>query len=118
MPLVINAKTYTADSIEKDAITYVGPASTVSVIDSMMLRRSRPKPTATNSGIAKAFVKAMQTVTLTGAVTPTSVVSANVDVAVPVGMADAAVDAFCTDLGSYIASANFKTQVKKQTISF
>lgn len=118
MSLSINTKTYVADSIEKDAVTYAGPSNTVSVIDTVMLRRARPKPTATNSGVAKSFVKAMQTVPLTGALTPTSVISANVDVAAPVGATDAAIDAFCTDLGAYIASASFKTQVKKQQISF
>lgn len=118
MPLTINTKTYTADGVEKDAIVYAGPANTVSVLDTVMLRRSRPKPTAISSGVAKSFVKTMQTVPLTGALTPTSVASANVDVSIPVGMSDAAIDSFCTDLGSYIASASFKTQVKKQTISF
>lgn len=118
MPLTINTKTFTADATEKDAVTYVGPLSTVSVIDSVMLRRSRPKPTTTNSGVAKAFVKQMRTVTLTGALTPTSVASANVDVSIPVGMSDTDVDTLCTDLGSYVSSANFKTQVKKQTISY
>lgn len=118
MALTINAKTYNADSYNKDSIGYIGAAKTVSVKDDVRLARTAPKPTAIFSGVGRTQAKMSRTLTLTGALTPTGDAILAIDVSIPVGMASADVDTLLNDMGSFLASASFKTHVKAQQVSF
>lgn len=118
MALTINAKTFTADSFQKDTVSYIGTGKTVSVKDDVRLARTAPKATATFSGVGRSQAKMTRTFTLTGALTPTGDAILDINVSVPVGYASADVDTMLNDMGAYLASASFKTLVKAQQISY
>lgn len=118
MALTINAKTYTADSFNKDSVSYIGTLKTVSVKDDVRLARTAPKQTATFSGVGRAQAKMTRTLTLTGALTPTGDAICDINVSVPVGYAGADVDTMLNDMGAYVSSAAFKTLVKSQQVNY
>jgi len=118
MTLSINAKNYNADSFQKDSVGYSGPNHTVSTKDYAKLGRVAPKKTATFSGVGKTQAKLTRTLTLTGALTPAWDMIGDVSLNVPVGAAGADVDTFLNDLGTFVASATFKSHVKSQLVSF
>lgn len=117
MSLTINAKTYTADRVGLDSVGYVGPGHTMSVSDDVVLGRVAPKPTPTFSGVARSSAKLTRTLTLTGSLTPTAPAIIALSSSIPVGAASADIDTLCADLGAWIASAEFKTILKTQTIN-
>lgn len=118
MSLTINAKTFTADSFEKDRVRYFGPAKTASLKDDATLSRQAPKPTAVFSGMSRTAAKLTRTMTLTGALTSTGDAIVNVDVTIPVGAASADIDSILNDVGSLVSSASMKAHVKQTQISF
>jgi hypothetical protein len=118
MSLTINAKTYTADSFGVNAVGYIGSLKTVSVKDDVSLKRTAPKVTTVFSGVGRTAAKMTRTLTLTGALTPQSDALVEISVSVPVGFAGADVDSLLNDMGSFLASASFKTHVKSQQISY
>lgn len=118
MSLVFNAKTYNADSYQKDQIGYIGALKTVSVKDDLKLSRTQPKPTETFSGLGRTQCKLTRTLTLTGAKTTAGDAILTIDVAIPVGYTAADVDAVLNDMGALLSSASFKTHVKSQQVTF
>jgi hypothetical protein len=118
MALTINAKTFTADSFQKDSVGYIGTGKTVTVKDDVKLSRTAPKPTSVFSGLGRTQAKMTRTLTLTGALTPTGDMICQIDVAVPVGYTAADIDTMLNDMGSFLASADFKTHVKSQKVSY
>lgn len=118
MALTIDSQSYVADSFQKDIIVYVGPAKTVSIKDDLKLSRQAPKATSEFSGLGRIAAKLTRTLTLTGALTPSGDLIADVSVAVPVGYTPADVDEALDDMGAFLASADFKTLVKSQKISY
>jgi hypothetical protein len=118
MSLTINAKTYTADSFQSNLVGYIGPLKTVSVKDDTRLSRTAPKTTTTFSGVGRTTAKLTRTLTLTGAATLTGDAICEINVSVPVGYTAADVDTLLNDMGSFLASATFKSHVKQQQISF
>lgn len=115
--MLVNAKTYTADSHAKDAVVYVGPDKTVSVKDDLKLARTAPKATTTFSGVGRTEAKITRTATLTNALTPTGDGIMSINSSIPVGASDAFIDALSNDMGAYVASATFKALLKKQSIN-
>jgi len=118
MSLTVNAKTYSTDSTQKDSVGYAGPANTLSVKDYIKLARVAPKPTAILSGVARTDAKLTRTLTLTGALTPSHDSILDIALSVPVGAASADIDSMLNDMGSFLASATFKTHVKSLTVNF
>jgi hypothetical protein len=118
MALTVNAATYNGDSYQKDSVTYIGPAKTVSVKDDVKLARTAPKPTITFSGVGRTQFKLTRTLALTGALTPTWDAIVTVDVSVPVGFTAANIDTMLNDAGAFVSSASFKTHVKSQQIAY
>lgn len=118
MSLSINAKTYTADSFQQNVVGYIGASKTVSVKDDVALKRTAPKATDVFSGVGRTTAKLTRTLTLTGAKTPAGDCIVEINVSVPVGYAGADVDAMLNDMGSFLASASFKTHVKSQQVAF
>jgi len=118
MSLTVNAKTFTGDSYSSNAVSYVGPAHTLSLKDDIRLGRVAPKPTSVFSGVGRTAAKLSRTLTLTGALTPTGDAILEISVSVPVGAASADIDAVLNDMGSFLASATYKTHVKGLQIAF
>lgn len=118
MSLTINAKTYTADSFQQNAVGYIGSAKTVSSKDDVVLRRTAPKPTAVFSGVGRTQAKLTRTLTLTDALTPSGDGIVDINVSIPVGYTAADVDALLNDMGAFLASASFKSHVKSQQLNF
>lgn len=118
MSLTVNAKTFVPNSFGPTAITYFGPAHTVSALDDIRLAYVAPKPTSVFSGVGRTSVKLSRTVPLTGALTPTGVMIVEINVSSPVGAASADIDAALNDTGSHLSGATQKTIVKNQQISF
>lgn len=118
MSLTFNTKTYNGDSYAINSIGYIGAAKTSSVKDDLLLSRSAPKPTDTFSGLSRTEAKLTRTFTLTGAKTPTGEAKVRVMVDVPVGYADASVDALLNDIGAFVSGADMKSHVKTQKINF
>jgi hypothetical protein len=117
MTFTVNAKTYSADAIQKDAVGYVGPANTLSVKDQLRMSRVAPKPTSLFSGVARVEAKLTRTLALTGALTPTHDGIFAIPISIPVGAAPADVDAMCTDMSVFVGTAAFKNFVKQQLIN-
>jgi len=118
MSLTINAKTYTADSYQKDSVGYTGPAHTLSVKDYVRLLRNAAKAVVGFSGVSRTDAKLTRTLTLTGALTTAHDAILDVSMSVPVGAASADIDAMLNDFGAFVASATFKTHVKNQTVAY
>jgi len=118
MALTINAKTYNADSFQKDQVGYIGSLKTVSIKDDVKLARTAPKPTTTFSGLGRTQAKMTRTLALTGVLTPTGDAICQIDVAVPVGYTAADIDTLLNDMGAFLASASFKTHVKSQQVAY
>jgi hypothetical protein len=118
MSLTINAKTYNADSYSVNYVGYIGSLKTTSVKDDVRLARTAPSATVSFSGVGRTEAKLTRTLTLTGALTPAADAIVQISVQVPVGFAGADVDSLLNDMGSFLASASFKTHVKSQQISY
>ena len=118
MSLTINAKTFTPDSFNKDSVSYIGSGKTLSIKDDAKLSRVAPKPTVSFSGVGRTEAKLTRTFTLTSALTPTWDGICKIEVSIPVGTAGADVDTMLNDMGAFLASADFKTHVKSQKVSF
>jgi len=112
MSLTVNAKAYVVDSINGSTFSFQGPANTTSVKDRLIQKATPAKPSAVFSGLARFAVNLYRTHTLTGAKTTTGDGSMKVEFALPVGISNADVDAYCADLGAYLASAGFKANLK------
>jgi hypothetical protein len=112
MALTVNAKSYVADGFDSNSVHFQGPAQTTTVVDSLIQKRFAAKPTDTSSGKSRFLLKADRTHTLTGALETVGKGSMEVLFTLPVGISDADRDAYCADLGAYIATAGFKTALK------
>lgn len=112
MALTVNAKTYTVDSINGSTFGFQGPSNTTSVKDRLVQKAAPAKATASFSGLSRFYASLYRTHALTGAKTATGDGSAKVELNLPVGILSADVDAYCNDLGAYLASTAFKTAVK------
>jgi hypothetical protein len=112
MALTLNAKSYVADGWDTNSVRFQGPAHSTSVLDRLLQKITPAKPTALFSGLARFQVKLTRTHSLTGAKTATGNSTVDINIARPVGISDADSDALVTDLGTYIASAAFKTALK------
>lgn len=118
MALTINAKSYSADSFQQNKVGYIGASKTVSVKDDVALMRTAPKASDVFSGVGRTTAKMSRTLTLTGAKTLTGDAICEISVSVPVGYTAADVDTLLNDMGSFLASASFKSHVKSQQINF
>lgn len=118
MSLTFNSKEYVADSYQKDSVTYIGAAKTVTIKDDLKLARVAPKPVADFSGVGRASGKLTKTLTLTGAETPTGDLIINYEVSVPVGASSTDVDNALADMAAFTALSAVGTLVKSQKIAW
>lgn len=100
MSITISTKTYNQDRIAPDAITYAGPAHTVTTQDVLELKRTYPKPTKESAGVARPYAKISRSVTIGD---KTEKLILTLSGSVPVGTSSSAITDALTDMGSFIA---------------
>jgi hypothetical protein len=118
MSLTPGALTYTPDSYQKDSVGYSGALRTASVKDDITLSRVLPKPTSVFSGVLRTRMKLTRTYTLTGALTPTGDIIAEINVSVPVGMSSTDVQTVKTLIADMTADADFLTLLRDGKITY
>lgn len=99
MSLTVSTKSYTLDRSQPDAISYKGPAHTLSIKDLIELKRVYPKPVKGFAGVARPTIKVVKTVLLADGVTHADAI-VNVTGSFPVGMSDADVGLMVDDVKS------------------
>lgn len=102
MSLTISTKTYNQDRIAPDAITYTGPANTLSIKDTIELKRVYPKPVKGFPGVARPSIKTVKTVLLADGVTYADVNLVTTG-SLPVGISDADAASIIADHNSALA---------------
>lgn len=119
MAITLNTLSYNQDSwVNKDRLVYVGPSNTFQVKDTLTLGRTTPTASATYSGNARYQVKRVKSLTLTGALSTKADAIVDVSISIPVGAANADIDALLDDVGDWLASADGKTMVKTFDITW
>lgn len=118
MSLTINTKTYTANTQQNGAVSYVGPTNSFTLKDLFKLFARAPRPTKDYSGQAISQHKFTRTLPLTGALTPTGDGIVEISVSLPVGFATADADALLNDAGAYLSSTTAKTVAKTGQVSY
>lgn len=116
MAITINTKVYNQDKIAPDSIGYAGPNDTVSVTDTLGLKRTDPKPVGTFAGVARSSAKISRSFTLANGQVVTALGEANFSI--PVGVAQADAEAIAADLGTFVNSTQGKALVWKQTLGY
>lgn len=115
MSFVINTLTYNRDAfVNPNKLTFTGPSHTYQVKDLFIEGRTAPKPSGSDPGVARASVKRTKSV-LIGGVYKDIIIE--VSCSVPVGSADADIDALRDDVADYLLSSNGTTLFKKGTFS-
>jgi len=102
MPITISTKTYKAARTTPDAVTYTGPGNTLSIKDTIELKRVYPKPVTGFAGVARPAYKQVRTVTLADGITKADAIY-NQSGSFPVGMTDADIAIMLADAASYLA---------------
>lgn len=114
MTITVNTKAYNHDAtVDANTNRYTGPNHTISADDLLQLRRSKSSPSATSPGFAKASAKFTRTVTIG---TDKFTAIAEGSFSIPIGMAEADVDALRDDLGDLLVSSNGDDLVWKHDI--
>lgn len=98
MSVTLSTKVYNQDRIQADAISYAGPANTLSVQDLLELKRVYPKSVGEFGGMARPSIRLVRTVQLNGDPSTTALMSLTVTGAIPVGVASADIDALIADI--------------------
>lgn len=106
MALTLSTKTYNSDRVTPDAVTYVGPANTLTVKDSVQYSRVYPKPVAGFLGVARPGIKFVRTVVTNATTGETRDAILTIGGSIPVGIPSA-------DLASLIADAVDSLQLEE-----
>jgi hypothetical protein len=112
--MLLNTRTYDRHRGLPDSVFYAGPDHTFSNHDLVELKRTDPKPTKDNAGVAKPLFRINRTVP-TG-VEKTGMAIVTLQASLPVGMESADVDALLADLASWAASNDAKAHFKSLDI--
>lgn len=115
--MLLNTRTYSQDRVNPDSVKYTGPANTLTITDTFEMKRVYPKPTSTFAGVARPTAKRVKTCTLNGDAATTAEAILNIGGSLPVGMADADVDALLADGAAFLGSDQAKALFKKLTVS-
>lgn len=117
MSLTVNAKNYTANKFYPSSVVYAGPAKTLSKRDDLVLSMQEAIPTSTSSGVSRYGVKLVRTATLTGAKETQRDIGVDIQFRVPVGAADADVNASAEDVGQLLASDAFQALLRTLVVN-
>lgn len=100
MTITVATLAYNQDRISADQIAYAGPANTLSIVDILALSRVYPKPVKGFAGVAKPAAKFTHTVTLADETKADIIFT--VHASIPVGSADADIDAAITKAKAFL----------------
>jgi hypothetical protein len=100
MTLTVSTKTYTQDRIQADSILYTGPANTLSIKDTIELKRVYPKPTSDFAGVARPTIKMVRTFTLADSTKADAIVT--ISASLPVGITTTDADLLIDDVVSFM----------------
>ncbi len=104
MSITVNTKAYSLDTTQTpDSNLYTGPNHTFANKDTLVLKRTAPKATATFPGVARSTAKFTRSVTV-GTEKYDAIIEVNCSL--PSGMAKADVDSLRDDIGDLINSTN------------
>lgn len=106
--MLINTRTYNADRIAPDAVTYVGPAHSLTSSDKAELKRVYPKPSGDFKGVSKASSKFTKTVVVNSTTGATANAILEVSSSFPVGMSSADQDALLADAAAWVNTTDSK----------
>lgn len=115
--MLLNTRTYNIDQTKPDAITYAGPAHTFSRKDIFQMSRVMPKPTATFAGVARPAAKRVLSVVVNATTGARADSILNISGSMPVGMADADIDAILADGAAFLGSQDAKDLFKKLDVN-
>lgn len=116
MAITINTLAYNQDSQPtSDKVVYSGPSNNFSVKDLLTLGRTPPKPTSTFAGVARSLIKRTKTLTLADSTKADAIVE--LSVSLPVGAADADIDALVDDVADFAISAAGKDVIRKHDLT-
>jgi hypothetical protein len=117
MSLTLNTLVYNQDSFTSpNKVQYTGPSNTFASKDLISLGRTAPKPTATYAGNARSEVKRTKTVTTGTDLTADAIIT--VSCSLPVGMAQADVDALRNDVGDFLVSTEGGTLLWNHDLTY
>lgn len=110
--MLINTRTYNVDRTLPDAVTYAGPAHTLTLLDKFEMKRVLPKSSGTFRGVAKPTAKMTKTVVINSTTGETANAIFEFSCSLPVGMLAADIDAGLADFASWLASNDAKALAK------
>lgn len=113
--MLLNTRTYTPNRVQADSVGYAGPANTLSITDTLELKRQFPKPSGVFLGVAKPVAKRVKTVTLAQGGTADAIMM--LSGSLPVGIAAADVDALLADMAAFCASNDAKNLFKSLLVN-
>lgn len=115
MAITVNTLSYEADpAINKDRIPYVGPSNSFDTKDTFTLGRAAAKPSGTDPGVARAYIKRTKDVVIGGL---KKSIIVNVEVSVPVGALAADVESAVDDVGDFMITASGKNLATKHDLT-
>lgn len=111
----INTKQYVSFRTQADSNQLAGPANSVSVKDTVTLRRQFPKPTKDSDGVSRPGIKLVKTLTLANGTKKDMII--DIPGSVPVGAAEADVLGVLADAATVLASQDAKDLFTKLDIN-
>lgn len=115
MALTINTKTYSPFRTQADSNQFAGPANTVSVKDTLTLRRQFPKVTKDSAGVCRPGFKVVKTLTLKDGSQKDMIL--DVSGSVPAGAVSADILAVLSDGAAFAASQDAQDLFAKLDIT-
>lgn len=115
MTITVNTKAYTLDTANGNVARFLGPAHSFQAVDTISFARTAPKPTKDFAGVARAVVKLTRSVP-TGIDQRANIVLGGDTHSIPVGAAQADIDAALNDYAALMALADVKTFVSKHVL--
>lgn len=115
--MLFNTRTYNADSITADKVIYAGPAHTFTTADLLQLARVYPKPTKDFAGVARPQIKRTKSVVTNATTGERHNAIVDISGSLPVGMADADIDAMLADIAAWINTADAKALFKSLDVN-
>jgi len=110
--MLINTRTYNVDRTLPDAVSYAGPANSLTITDKFEMKRVFPKVSGTFRGVAKPSAKLTKTVVINSTTGETANAIFEFSGSLPVGMAAADIDSGLADFASWLASSDAKALAK------
>lgn len=116
--MLYNTRTYSLDRYNSpDSVTYKGATHGPASKDAVTLSRVFPKPTKGNVGVAKPFMRQVKSTVVNAISGEKQDLIVYIGGSVPVGAADADIDASLADIAAFAASADAKALFKSLDVN-